>query len=105
MHPFDSQKNEALNCGFAKHTPKNIVFSKTSSFFDHLAFIIIIDLLGYEGALKWLLADLFNNCNKHDNVPDNVQLGWAQREDTFKTYILEQQRSKKEKIQWTAEED
>jgi len=55
--------------------------------FDHLAFVII-DSLGYEGTLKRLLADLFN---QHDNAPDDVQLGWAQREDTFKTYILEQQ--------------
>jgi len=56
--------------------------------------------VGYEGALKRLLADLFN---QHNNDPDIVQLGWAQREDMFKTYILEQQRLKKEKIWWTAE--
>jgi len=34
MHPFDLQKNEALNHGFTKHAPKNIVFSKTFSLFD-----------------------------------------------------------------------
>jgi len=100
MHPFDLQKNKALNCGFAKHAPKNIVFSKTFSLFDCLAFVIIIDSLGYEGTFKRLLADLFN---KHDNAPDDVQLGWAQREDTFKMYILEQQCTKKEKIHQTAE--
>jgi len=100
MHPFDSQKNEALNRSFTKHAPKNIVFSKTFSLFDRLAFVIIIDSVGYEGALKRLLADLFK---QHDNVPDDVQLGWAQREDTFKTYILERQRTKKEKIRQTAE--
>jgi len=32
-----------------------------------------------------------------------VQLGWAQREDQFKTYIFERQRTKKEKIRRTAE--
>jgi len=95
MHPFDLQKNEALNRRFTKHAPRNIVFSKTFSLFDRLAFVIIIDLLGYEGALRRLLANLFN---QHNNVPDDVQLGWAQREDTFKSYILEHQRSKKEKI-------
>jgi len=52
LHLFDSQKNEALNRGFAKHAPKNIVFSKTFSLFDRLAFVIIIDSVGYEGALK-----------------------------------------------------
>jgi len=95
MHPFDLQKNEALNHAFTKLAPKNIVFSKTYSLLDQLAFVIIIDLLGYEGALTILLADVFN---KQDNVPDDVQLRWAQREDKFKLYILEHQQSKKEKI-------
>jgi len=52
MHWFDSQKNETLNRGFKKHTPKNIVFSKTFSLYECLAFVIIIDLLHYKGALK-----------------------------------------------------
>jgi len=46
MHPFDLQKNEALNRGFTKHAPKNIMFSKTFSLFDHLAFVIIINFAG-----------------------------------------------------------
>ncbi len=100
LHPFDSQKNEALNHAFTKHAPKNIVFSKTFTLFDRLAFVIIIDSLGYEGCLKRLLADVFK---KQDNVPSNVLLGWAKREDSFKDYILERQRSKKEKIRRTAE--
>jgi len=100
MHPFDSQKNEALNRAFTKLAPTNIVFSKTYSLFDQLAFVIIIDSLGYEGALRRVLADVFN---KQDNVPDDVQLRWAQREDKFKTYILERQQSKKEKNQQTVE--
>jgi len=100
MHLFDSQKNEALNRGFTKHAPKNIVFSKTFSLFDCLVFVIIIDSLGYKGALKRILADVFH---KLDFKPDIVQLGWAQREDTFKEYILQLQQLKKEKIQWTAE--
>jgi len=100
LHPFDSQKNEALNCGFAKQAPKNIVFSKTYSLFDRLAFIIIIDSVGYEVAIRRVLSDIF----KQGNFDlDNVQLGWANREDTFKKYILEQQQSKKEKIRRTAE--
>jgi len=52
LHPFDSQKNEALNHAFAKQAPKNIVFSKTFRLFNHLTFVIIIDLLGYEAALQ-----------------------------------------------------
>jgi len=100
LHLFDSQKNEALNCAFTKHAPKNIVFSKTFTLFDHLSFVIVIDLLGYEGCLKHLLADIFK---KQDNVPSNVLLGWAKREDSFKDYILERQHSKKEKIRQTAE--
>jgi len=86
MHPFDLQKNEALNRGFTKHAPKNIVFSKTFSLFDHLVFVIIIDLLGYKGALKRILVDVFH---KPDFKPDIVQLGWVQRDDTFKAYILQ----------------
>jgi len=78
MHPFNLHKNKTLNHGFTKHAPKNIVFLKTFSLFDHLAFFIIIDLLGYRGTLKRLLADLFD---QHDNVPDDVQLGWAQRKE------------------------
>jgi len=68
--------------------------------FDHLAFAIIIDSMGYEAAIQWLLADIFK---EPDYVLDNVQLGWAKREDTFKKYILEHQQSKKEKIRQTAE--
>ena len=95
LHPFDSQKNEALNCSFAKQAPKNIVFSKTFTLFDHLAFVIIINSVGYQAALQQLLADIFK---QQDFALDNVQLGWANREDAFKKYILEQQQSKKEKI-------
>jgi len=42
-HMYDSQKNEALNCAFAKVAPKNIVYSKTMSLFDRLALVIGID--------------------------------------------------------------
>jgi len=35
---------------------------------------------------------------KKDNVPSNVLLGSAKREDTFKKYILARQQLKKEKI-------
>jgi len=100
LHPFDSQKNEALNRGFAKQAPKNIVFSKTYSLFDRLAFVIIIDSVGYEAAIRRVLSDIFNQGNFD---LDSVQLGWANREDTFKKYILERQQSKKEKIRRTAE--
>jgi len=100
LHPFNSQKNEALNRNFAKQAPKNIVFSMTFTLFDHLAFVIIIDLVGYQAALQQLLADI---SNQQDFALDNVQLGWANREDAFKKYILEWQQSKKEKVQQTAE--
>jgi len=101
LYPFDSQKNEGLNQGFAKQALKNIVFSKTFSLFDHLAFVIIIDSVGYEATLRWLLADIFKDTNF---VLDKVPHGWAQWEDTmFKKYILACQQLKKEKIRWMAE--
>jgi len=61
-------------------------FSKTYSLFNCLVFVIVIDSLGYEGALKRILSDIFHT---KDIKPDMVQLGWAQREDTFKAYILQ----------------
>jgi len=38
------------------------------------------------------MADIFR---QQDYALDNVQLGWANREDTFKKYILEWQQSKR----------
>jgi len=75
------------------------MFLKTFSLFDRLSFVIIIDSLGYEGGLKRLLVDIFKTPN---NIPSQVLLGWAKREDTFKNYIHERQQSKKEKIRQTA---
>jgi len=31
LHPFDSQKNEALNCAFTKHAPKHLIFKSIHS--------------------------------------------------------------------------
>jgi len=39
MHPYDSQKNKAMNCAFLKQAPKSIVFSKT------FHFLIVLHLL------------------------------------------------------------
>jgi len=100
LHGYDSQKNEALNRAFTKLAPKNIVFSKTFSLFDRLSFVIIIDSVGYAEGLRRLLADIFED---EDNDPGPVLLGWANREDIFKQYILKRQQTKKEKIRRTKE--
>ncbi len=98
MHPYDSQKNEALNRAFIKQAPKGIVFSKTFSLFDHLSFVIIIGSIGYEEGLKRILADVFG---LHEENLSTVLECWAKREDKFKLYIHERQKMKKEKIQHT----
>jgi len=95
FHLFDSQKNEAMNRAFLKLAPKNIVFSKTSTLFDRLSFVVIIDSVGYEDGIKRILAHLFQ---KQDNVVDTVILEWARREDRIKKYILLRQRTKIQKI-------
>jgi len=59
MHPYDLQMNKVLNHAFLKQAPKSIVFSKTFSLFDRLSFVIIIDSVGYEVALRRILADVF----------------------------------------------
>ena len=99
MHPFDSQKNEALNRAFTKHSPKNIVFSKTYSLFDRHSLVVIIDSVGYELAMKRIFAMLFplSTCNT-----DAVTIQWAKREDKFKLYNLLRQRTKIQKIRRTA---
>jgi len=71
FHLFDSQKNEAMNRAFTKLAPKNIVFLKTSTLFDRLSFVVIIDSVGYEDGIKRILAHLFQ---KQDNVVDTVIL-------------------------------
>jgi len=86
MHPYDSQKNKALNRAFLKQAPKSIVFSKTFSLFDRLSFVIIIDSVGYEAGLKRILADIFGT---HDENLSTVMESWAKREDKFKLYIRE----------------
>jgi len=58
-HMYDSQKCKALNCAFAKVAPKNIVFSKTMSLFDCLAFVIGIDSVGTMEYLQKLFQMLF----------------------------------------------
>jgi len=83
-----------------KLAPKSIIFSKTFSLFDHLAFVIIINSLGYEEGLCCLLGTVYNNST---NTLSPVQQEWAKLEDTFKTYIHDQQKTKKEKIRWTSE--
>jgi len=98
MHPYDSQKNEAINRAFLKQAPKSIVFSKTFSLFDRLSFVIIIDSVGYEGALKRITADIFGNKKGDLSL---VQKCWAKREDKFKLYICERQKTKREKIRRT----
>jgi len=100
MHPYDSQKNEALNRAFMKLAPKSIVFSKTFSLFDRLAFVVIIDSLGYEEGLCRLLGTIYNNST---NILSPVQQEWAKLEDTFKKYIHDRQKTKKEKIRRTSE--
>jgi len=84
-----------MNCAFMKLAPKNIVFLKTSTLFDRLSFVVIIDSVGYEDGIKRILAHLFQ---KQDNVVDTVILEWAQREDRIKKYILLRQRTKIQKI-------
>jgi len=98
MHPYDSQKNEALNRAFLKQAPKSIVFSKTFSLFDRLSFVIIIDSVGYEVALRRIAADIFGNEKEELCL---VQKCWARREDKFKEYICERQKTKREKIRCT----
>jgi len=95
MHPYDSQKNEALNCVFLKQAPKGIVFSKTFSLFDCLLFVIIIDSVSYKAGLKCILADVFGS---HEENLSTVLECWAKREDKFKLYIRERQKTKREKI-------
>jgi len=74
MHPYDSQKNEALNRAFIKQAPKGIVFSKTFSLFDRLSFVIIINSIGYEEGLKHILADVFG---LHEENLSTVLECWA----------------------------
>ena len=95
MHPYDSQKNEALNRAFIKQAPKGIVFSKTFSLFDRLSFVVVIDSVGYEAGLKCILVDVFGT---HEENLSTVLECWAKREDKFKLYIRERQKTKREKI-------
>jgi len=95
MHPYNSQKNEALNHAFLKQAPKSIIFSKTFSLFECLSFNIIIDSAGYEVALRHIVADIFGN---HKEDLSLVQKCWTKREDKFKEYICERQKTKQEKI-------
>jgi len=74
MHPYDSQKNEALNRAFIKQAPKGIVFSKTFSLFDRLSFVIIINSIGYKEGLKHILADVFG---LHEENLSTVLECWA----------------------------
>ena len=46
-HPFDSQKNEALNSSIARVAPKNATFSKTLSLTYRVAWVIVSDSFGY----------------------------------------------------------
>jgi len=92
MHPYDSQKNEALNRAFMKLAPKSIIFSKTFSLFDCLSFVIIVDSLGYEDGLHWLLATIYNTPS---SLLGLVQQEWAKLEDLFKKYIHDWQKTKK----------
>jgi len=95
MHPYDSQKSKALTCVFLKQAPKSIVFSKTFSLFDYLSFVIIIDSVGYEAGLRCILADVFGT---HEENLSTALECWAKREDKFKMYIHEHQKTKREKI-------
>jgi len=88
-HWTEGLQSKLLHCFF-----ENIHIVWTS------CFVIIINYVGYEATLWWLLADIFKETNY---ILDNVQHGWAQWEDTFKKYILACQQSKKEKIRWRAE--
>jgi len=95
MHPYDSQKNEALNRAFTKVAPKNIVFSKTYTLFDQLAFVICVDSLGYEETLLVLLV------KNEEYQLDHVVVGWARVQDEIKLYMQKHQKTKEDKIKRT----
>jgi len=98
MHPYDSKKNEALNRAFTKVALKNIVFSKTYALFDRLAFVICVDLLGYEETLHRLLVLLVKN---EEYQVDHVVVGWARVQDEIKLYMQKRQKTKEDKIKRT----
>jgi len=91
-------KNEALNRAFAKVAPKNIVFSKTYTLFDRMAFIICVDLLGYEETLHHLLVLLIKN---EEYKVNHVGMGWARVQDKIKLYMQKRQKDKEQKIKHT----
>jgi len=93
------QYDEAIYRDFTKVAPKNIVFSKTHSFFDQLALIICIDSLGFEQCLEHLFLMVFSN---DENKMNPVTRTWAYNQDSRSDYMKQQQQKKCEKIRHTA---
>jgi len=95
-HEFDSQKNEALNKAFTKVAPKNMVFSKTHSLFDHLALVIIYDSIGYLGCLTAILGALLGTTTMKLHP---VEASWATQLDRQRLKKQEREKTRKAKGQ------
>jgi len=88
-------KNGALNRVFAKVAPKNIIFSKTYTLFDRLAFVICVDSLGYKEILHHLMVLLVKD---EEYKVNHVVMGWARVQDKIKLYMQNWQKDKEQKI-------
>jgi len=77
-HGFDLQKNEALNKAFTKVAPKNMVFSKTHSLYDHLALVIVYDSIGLFECLSYIFQVLLKN---DAYVLPPIEATWSKQQD------------------------
>jgi len=57
-HPYDSQKNESLNTKTTMVAPKNKTFCKTMSLSDRIAFVTIVDSIGYDAGISRIISKL-----------------------------------------------
>jgi hypothetical protein len=69
MHPFTSQKNEALNAAIAKVAPKDLTFSKTPSLRYRIAAVVGIDSVGWLPFVKRVLLDV----NENYDMPESME--------------------------------
>jgi len=77
-HPYNSQKNESLNTKTAAVAPKNKTFCKTMSLSDRIAFVVIVDSIGYDAGIAQILSKLAGG--RPVVVPTELQL-WMRRKD------------------------
>jgi len=57
-HIYDSQKNESVNTKIAAVAPKSKTFSKMMSLADRIAFVVIVDSIGYECGILRIVAKI-----------------------------------------------